>query len=132
LLTAAVYITLKSGHLPDLGKLGFYGVLLLAVTVFILWLSSRTKRVGVIGGQLVVSSYFREERIPFRQVERVELVWWYWRRLVRIRFWAATEFGETVYYIPKWASLRAFYSDPAKELRHLISEEQSLAQWNTP
>lgn len=47
LLTTAGYITLKSGHVPDIRKLGFYGVWLLAVTDFVVWQSSHTKRVGV-------------------------------------------------------------------------------------
>jgi hypothetical protein len=72
LLTAVVFITLKSGHLSDVRKFGVYGVWLGAVTLFVLWQSSRTKRVGIAGGELVVSSYFREERIPFKQVEAVE------------------------------------------------------------
>lgn len=136
LLTAVVFITLKSGHLPDVRKFGFYGVWLGAVTLFVLWQSSRTKRVGIAGGELVVSSYFREERIPFKQVAAVESVWWYWRRLVRIRFSPPSGFGETVYYIPKWAALVALYSNPANQLRLIISEyqseHQSLAKWNIP
>ena len=132
LLAAVVFITLKSGHLPDIGKFGFYAVWLLAVTVFVFWQSSRTKRVGVAGGELVVSSYFREERIPFKQVEAVESVWWYWRRLVRIRFSPPSGFGETIYYIPKWAALVALYSNPANQLRLIMNEHQSLAKWDVP
>ena len=130
LLGAVAYYTFKTGHLPDLGKLGFYAVWLLGVTVFVIWMSSRTKRVGIAGGQLVVSNYFREVQIPFRQVAAVEGVWWYWRRLVRIRFGPPSEFGETIYYIPKWAPLRALYSNPADELRRIVSEHESLAKWN--
>ncbi len=132
LLAAVVYFILKTGHLPDVRRLGFYGVWLLGVTVFIVWLSSRIKRVGAAGGHLVVSSYFREQRIPFKQVAAVETVWWCWRRLVRIRFGPPSEFGETIYYIPKWAALVALYSNPANQLRLLLSEHEPVTKWDEP
>ena len=132
LLALVVLITVKSGHVPDVRKVGFYAVWLLAFTVFVAWLSNRTKRVGVAGGQLVVSNYFREQRIPFAQVAAVESVWWYWRRLVRIRFGPPSEFGETIYYIPKWAAMVALYSNPANQLRLIMSEHQPATKWEEP
>jgi hypothetical protein len=124
LLAAVAYYTVKSGHLPDLGKLGFYGLWLLGVTVFVAWVSSRTRRVGIERGRLVVSTYLRETRIPFGQIEAVESVWWYWRRLVRVRFTGPSGFSEAIYYIPAWASLRFWYRDPVQELRRLITQDR--------
>ena len=54
-------------------------------TVFIVWLSVRIQRVGYVGRDLIVSNYLRQERIPFDQVEAAEPVWWYYRRMVRVR-----------------------------------------------
>jgi len=122
LLAALVYYTLHSGHFPDIRKLGLFGIWILAVTAFVAWVSSRTRRVGIEGGRLVVSTYFREVRVPFNHIGAVELVWWYWRRLVRVEFTGPNGFSETVYYIPPWAGIRALYSDPARELRSLISQ----------
>jgi hypothetical protein len=124
ILVALVYSTVNTGHLPNLRKLGFYGVWLLAVTVFVGWVSSRTRRVGIEPGRLVVSTYFREIRVPFGQIEAVESVWWYWRRLVRVRFTGPSGFSEAVYYIPPWASIRFWYRDPVQELRQLISRDR--------
>ncbi|MGO9303216.1 MAG: hypothetical protein ACLPPV_18535 [Candidatus Korobacteraceae bacterium] len=130
LLGAVVYTTLETGHLPDLRALGALPLWLGLLTAFIVWMSNRMKRVGIADGHLVVSNYFREERIPFKQVEAVEGVWWYWRRLVRIRFGPPSGFGRTVYYIPPWASLQALFHNPADELRMLMKEHQSLEKWN--
>ena len=92
---------------------------------FMTWLSAwsmmRLQRVGYCGRELVISNYWREARISFEQVQAVEPVWWYQRRMVRIRLASRTAFGDTVYYIPKWAPLRCFYSRPDEELRELLS-----------
>jgi hypothetical protein len=94
---------------------------------FMTWLSAwsmaRLERIGYCGRELVISNYWREVRIPFEQVQAVEPVWWYQRRMVRIRLRSRTPFGDTVYYIPKWAALRCFYSRPDEELRELVSSE---------
>lgn len=94
---------------------------------FMTWLSAwsmaRLERVGYSGRELVISNYWREVRVPFEQVQAVEPVWWYRRRMVRIRLGSRTPFGDTVYYIPKWAPLACFYSQPDEELRQLVSSD---------
>src|ERR1022692_3240819 len=79
-------------------------------------------RQGTTGGVQL----FSRGANTIQTVAAVEGVWWYWRRLVRVRFGPPNEFGETIYYIPKWAPLRALYSNPADELRRIVSEHQSL------
>ena len=64
------------------------------------------QRVGYSGRDLIVSNYLRQERIPFDQVEAVEPVWWYYRRMVRIRLRSNSSFGKVLYYIPKWAAFK--------------------------
>ncbi len=90
-------------------------------TVFIFWLSARIQRVGYAGRDLIVSNYLRQERIPFDNVEAAEPVWWYYRRMVRVRMRTHTSFGYVVYYIPKWAAIKCFWVAPEKELQELLS-----------
>jgi len=130
LVAGLIYLTIRFGHFPDLRRLGVFGIALLALTVFIGWVSTRTKRVGVLDGQLVLSNYRRTIYVPFRQVEAVELVWWYWRRLVRVRLRGTTDFGTIVYYNPKWAGFVWPFVDPAEKLREMISEHEALAPWH--
>ena len=63
----------------------------------------------------------REERIPFNQVEAVEPVWWYHRRMVRVRLRPDTSFGQVVYYIPKWAAIKCLWVAPEKELQKILA-----------
>lgn len=91
-------------------------------TAYMFWLSARIQRVGYTGRDLIVSNYLRQERIPFDQVEAVEPVWWYYRRMVRIRMRTHSSFGYVVYYIPKWAAIRCFWIAPEKQLRELLAD----------
>jgi len=98
-------------------------------TALIFWLSLRIQRVGYAGRDLIVSNYWRRERIPFKQVEAVEPVWWYYRRMVRIRLRSNTSFGQVVYYIPKWAAFRCLWVAPEKELQELLATDPGLPPW---
>ncbi len=93
---------IRNGHISIAPGFRWFAVLVVGATVFILWISARIQRVGYAGTDLVVANYWRETRVPFAQVEAVESVWWYRRRMVRVRFSPATPFGATVYYLPKW------------------------------
>lgn len=129
LAAGLIYLTVRFGHFPDLRKLGVFGLLLLGVTIFIAWVSGRTKRVGVCDGQLVVSNYRKTLLIPYAQVAAVENVWWYWRRLVRIRFRGPTEFGSLIYYIPRFAGVMFYFADPTADLRERIRDHEAFAPW---
>jgi hypothetical protein len=59
-------------------------------------------------------------------VEAVEPVWWYYRRMVRIRLRSSTSFGEVVYYIPRWAAFKCLWAAPEKELRELMATNAEL------
>jgi hypothetical protein len=114
-------VLLRNGHIAIASGFRFFALLVGVATVFMLWISVRLQRVGYAGTNLVVANYWREERIPFKQVEAVEPVWWYRNRMVRIHFSAETPFGSTVYYLPKWGGLRAMFSSPDEELRTILS-----------
>lgn len=129
LLAVVAFLWVRFRHFPDLRSLGIFGIMLLAMTVFVAWVSSRTKRVGICDGRLVISNYRRTVFLDYREVEAVENVWWYWRRLVRLRFRAPTEFGEVVYYIPKWSGFMWLVTDPTQELRERIRDHDALAPW---
>jgi len=100
--------------------------IILLATVFIFWLSIRINRVGYVNRDLIVSNYLRQEHIPFDHVEAAEPVWWYYRRLVRVRFRVHTSFGQVVYYIPKWAAFKCFWVAPEKELQQLLAANREL------
>jgi hypothetical protein len=93
---------------------------IVVATALLLVLSFRIQRVGYAGGELVISNYLRQERIPFQQVEAVEPVWWYHRRMVRVRLRGDTSFGQVVYYIPKWAAFKCFWVAPERELQEIL------------
>ena len=114
-------ILLKTGHFFIAP--GFRPVIafVFLATVFMFWLSARIQRVGYAGRDLIVSNYLRQERIPFDNVEAAEPVWWYYRRMVRVRMRTHTSFGYVVYYIPKWAAIKCFWVAPEKELQELLS-----------
>jgi hypothetical protein len=115
-------ILLKTGHFfvgPDYRLLMAF---IFLATVFMFWLSARIQRVGYSGRDLIVSSYLRQERIPFDQVEAAEPVWWNYRRMVRVRFRTHTSFGYVVYYIPKWAAFKCLWTAPEKELQELLDK----------
>lgn len=97
-------------------------VFALLALAYLIWFSTRLQRVGYTGRELIVSNYSREERIPFDQVVAVEPVWWYRRRMVRIRLRPDNSFGPVVYYIPKWAAFKCLWVAPEKELQALIGK----------
>src|SRR5579859_3052050 len=103
---------IKSGHIFVASDFRLLLVVILIATGFMIWFSLRLQRVGYVGRELVVSNYWREARIPFSQVEAVESVWWYRRRLVRIRLRSESPFGMDIYYLPKWGFVRCLWSSP--------------------
>ena len=112
---------LRNGQVSIAPGFRFFALLVVAATVFMLWISARIQRVGFTETHLWVANYWREARISFKDVEAVESVWWYRNRMVRIRFGSGTPFGTTVYYLPKWGGLRAMFSSPEEELRTILS-----------
>jgi len=114
-------VIVRTGRISIASDFRFLVAAVLIGTAFMLWFSARLQRVGYAGRELVISSYWREARIPFDQVEAVEPVWWYRGRLVRIRLRSESPFGDVVYYLPKWGFIRCLWSSPDKELRELIS-----------
>ncbi len=116
---------LKNGRIFIASDFRLIAALVVIATAMMLWLTTRLQRVGYCDRNLVVANYWRRARIPFEQVEAVEPVWWYRGRLVRIRFRQRTPFGYSVYYLPKWGSIRCFFASPDKELRELLATRTS-------
>ncbi len=114
-------VLMKTGHISVASDFLFLLLAVLMGTALMLWFSMRLQRVGYAGRELIVSSYWRGARIPFDQIDAVEPVWWYRRRLVRVRLRSESPFGQTIYYLPKWGFIRCLWSSPDKELRDLIS-----------
>jgi len=122
-LICGVFISaiVKTGRISIASDFRLLVAVMLIGTVFMLWFSVRLQRVGYAGKELVISSYWREARIPFNQVEAVEPVWWYRGRVVQIQLRSESPFGQVVYYLPKWGFIRCLWSSPEKELRELMS-----------
>ncbi|MGA2711876.1 MAG: hypothetical protein ABSG41_02125 [Bryobacteraceae bacterium] len=119
-------IFLKTGHIFIAPAFRPLIAFVFLATAFIVWLSGRVQRVGYTGRDLIVSNYLRQERIPFDQVEAAEPVWWFYRRMVRIRLRPHTSFGQVVYYIPKWAAFRCLWVAPERELQDLLATNRDL------
>jgi hypothetical protein len=120
LIAVPVWVYMKMGRISIRPDFQFIVWFALIATALLAWLTVHLQLVGYRGSELVIANYWREARVPFTQVEAVEAVWWYKGRLVRIRFATPTPFGSTVYYLPKWGSLRALFSSPERELRNII------------
>ena len=114
-------VFVRTGHISIASNSGFLVGLVLLGTAFMVWFSLRLQRVGYAGRELVISSYWREVRISFDEVEAVEPVWWYRGRLVRILLRSQSPLGQVVYYLPKWGFIRCLWASPDQELRELIS-----------
>lgn len=125
----AIYTT---GTLAVAPGFGILAVLVLLATVFAIWLTLRLQKVGYTGKWLVVSNYWREERVAFEDVEAVEPVWWYRGRMVRVRFQRQTPFGDTVYYLPKWGPIRCLWAAPDEELREILASAPSSPASDAP
>jgi hypothetical protein len=119
-------ILLKTGHLFIAPAFRPLIAFVLLATAFIVWLSVRVQRVGYTGRHLIVSNCLRQERIPLDQVEAAEPVWWYFRRMVRVRLRSHTAFGQVVYYIPKWAAFKCLRVTPERELQDLLATNRDL------
>jgi hypothetical protein len=122
-------IFLSTGRVFVAPAFRFLVAFVVVATALIFWLGLRIQRVGYAGRELAVSNYLRQERIPFHQVEAVEPVWWYYRRMVRIRLRSNTSFGQVVYYIPKWAAFRCLWVAPEKELQEILAANPRLPPW---
>jgi hypothetical protein len=120
-------VVFKTGGLSIVPAFRPLLIFILLATVFIIWLSVHVQRVGYAGRDLIVSNYSRQERIPFGQVEAVEPVWWYYRRMVRIRLRSNSSFGQVLYYIPKWAAFKCLWVAPEKELQDLLASSSGFS-----
>jgi hypothetical protein len=96
--------------------------LILAWSLFFLWINSRLKFVGVDENNLYVSRLMREKAIPLSEIEDVSLttIGFVW---VRVRFKSETEFGRQIFFMPKLvkAFLASFqrYHPIVEELKNL-------------
>lgn len=84
---------------------------------------ARLKRVRLDGNMLLVSNYFREERIPLAWVARVTQQQWLRSRPIVIHFHRPTRFGARIRFMPKLDWFRAPFARDA-----LVDELESLAR----
>ena len=122
LLGVPIWVYVTMGRISVKPDFQFVVWFALIATVPLTWVTIHTQLVGYQGTDLVVANYWRQARIPFKQVKAVEPVWWYKGRLLRIRFRGPTPFGSLVYYMPKWGAINAMFSSPEEELRRIIAD----------
>lgn len=122
-LGVPAWVLVTVGRIRIASGWGLFCTFVVAATAWMMWVTAHLQRVGYRGRELVISNYLRQETVPFHNVASVEGVWWYWRRLVSIRFRERTSFGGLVYYIPKWAAARALLTAPEEELQRIIRGE---------
>lgn len=116
-----LWLVLMNGRLAIAVELRFLAAFVLMMTVPLSWFVVHLQLVGYRGRELVVANFWREARIPFEHIAAAEGVWWYRGRLVRVRFTRPTEFGATVYYLPKWDVFRTIFSHPEEQLRRVLA-----------
>lgn len=93
--------------------------LLLAASIY--WFYVRLKKVAIDSEGLVISNYFREVRVPWRDVTKVTGNRWKKTHQVTITFDREMGFGTSVVFMPKFRFMWPGQEHPiAQELRDLM------------
>ncbi len=96
---------------------------LAALSVY--WYYSRLKKVAIDSDGLVISNYFREVRVPWRQIIDVSGSRWVNTRQIKVTFDRDIGFGDSIIFMPKIRMLWPGQESPiAQELRDLMLENQ--------
>ena len=97
--------------------------ILVALSVY--WYYSRLKKVAIDSDGLVISNYFREVRVPWRNIVDVSGSRWVNTRQIKLAFDRDIGFGTSIIFMPKIRLLWPGQESPiAQELRDLILENQ--------
>jgi hypothetical protein len=87
----------------------------------IFWFLGRCKKVTLEKDGLLISNYFREVRVPLRDIVRVTGSRWINTRQVTIEFDRVTGFGRSIVFLPHTRFLWPGQEHPiAQELRELV------------
>jgi hypothetical protein len=93
----------------------------LAVCASIYWYCGRLKKVAIDSDGLVISNYFREVRVPWRDILQVSGSRWVSTRQITVTFDHDIGFGTSIIFMPKVRLLWPGQESPiAQELRDLI------------
>lgn len=116
---------------PDGTPLGMlYVALIVAWSLFFLFVNYRMKFVSVDENNLYVSRLMREKAIPLSEIEDVSLttIGFVW---VRVRFKSETEFGKQIFFMPTlvkaFLTSRQRYHPVVEELRSLANVDAHLS-----
>ena len=86
------------------------------------WYYSRLKKVAIDSDGLVISSYLREARVPWREIIDVSGSRWINTRQVKVTFDRDIGFGTSIIFMPKARFLWPGQESPiAQELRELMA-----------
>jgi hypothetical protein len=118
-LAVLPYLAFRSGVGPIFVPVGA----LAALSVY--WYYSRLKKVALDADGLVISNYFREVRVPWRQIVDVSGSRWANTRQIKVTFDRDIGFGASIIFMPKIRLLFPGQESPvAQELRDLMLENQ--------
>ena len=108
------------------GRIGPVYLPLVLVAVCMYWYYARLKKVAVDADGLIISNYFREVRVPWRNIVEVSGSRWVNTRQIKVTFDRDTGFGTSIIFMPKVRLLWPGQESPgAQELRDLIRENIS-------
>jgi hypothetical protein len=112
-------LAFRSGVGPIFAPIG----VLAAVSVY--WYYVRLKKVALDSDGLVISNYFREIRVPWRNIVDVSGSRWVNTRQIKVAFDHDIGFGTSIIFMPKIRLLWPGQESPiAEELRDLILEKR--------
>ena len=98
-----------------------FPVLWLFGTLSWYWFGMRLKKVRLDQDALLISNYFREVRVPLRDVTNVSGNRWVNTRQITVTFDRETGFGKSIVFMPKVKFLWPGQEHPAaQELRELV------------
>jgi hypothetical protein len=118
-LAVLPFLAFRSGVGPIFVPVGA----LAALSVY--WYYSRLKKVAIDSDGLVISNYFREVRVPWRQIVDVSGSRWVNTRQIKVTFDRDIGFGSSIIFMPKIRLLFPGQESPiAQELRDLMLENQ--------
>lgn len=93
-------MTDKYGSPPPIAMKYQFLVIFVIVVPFLLWFCTRIKRVRTTDGALLVSSYLREERVPFTSIASVAESRFIRPKQITIKLREPCVFGKSITFIP--------------------------------
>jgi hypothetical protein len=100
----------------------FFSLAWIVGSVFFIWGANRIKTVAINGDDLVIKNFRKSISVPLRNVKSISETHLVNPKTIKLTFSQATEFGQTVVFIPKKILHNPFKEHPTvKRLRELTN-----------